>query len=83
MLVGFIFFLPYQSISQSIQIGKICIQGSLHYNQSILCQKRSLGKQRQCLFLQPFIIGRIEKWLAAGFPVQGLAEGKRLLTVRS
>ena len=27
-------------------------------------------------------IGRIEKWLAAGFPVQGLAEGKRLLTVR-
>ena len=28
-------------------------------------------------------IGRIEKWLAAGFPVQGLAEGKRLLTVRS
>ena len=27
-------------------------------------------------------IGRIEKWLAAGFPVHGLAEGKRLLTVR-
>lgn len=28
-------------------------------------------------------IGRIEKWLAAGFLVQGLAEGKRLLTVCS